>query len=71
MNARSFRTSLKQRYFDESPYAQSNGVHGPEEMLRHFEHRQELELRICSGIFPDKVRVLESKAYSDNDLGIG
>ena len=59
---------LMLRYFDESPYAQSKGVHGAEELIRHFQHRQELELRICSEIFPDKVKVLESKAYSDDEL---
>ncbi len=57
-------------YFDESPYAKIKGVSGADELLKHFAHRQELELRICGEIFPDKVKVLESKAYSDDDLGI-
>ena len=56
------------RYFDESPYAQSRGVSGEEELLKHFAHRQELELRICRELFLGKVTVLESKAYSDDEL---
>ena len=46
----------------------TKGVNGTEEMLRHFADRQEPELRICREIFPDRVTVLESKAYSDNEL---
>ena len=56
------------RYFDESPYAQSRGVSGEVELYEHFLHRQELELRICRDYFPNKVTVLKSKAYTDNEL---
>ena len=56
------------RYFNESPYAQSRGVSGEEELYKHFLHRQELELRICREFFPNKVTVLKSKAYTDNEL---
>ena len=59
---------LMMRYFDESPYAKINGISGAEELLKHFSHRQELELRICREFFPDKVTVLKSKAYSDKEL---
>lgn len=56
---------LMMNYFNESPYAIKNGVSGEEELYKHFSHRQELELRICKEIFPDKVTVLKSKAYGD------
>ena len=56
------------RYFDESPFAKINGVSGEEELIKHFVHRQELELRILREVFPDKVTVLKSKAYSDDEL---
>ncbi|MBR5116417.1 MAG: hypothetical protein IK096_05060 [Lachnospiraceae bacterium] len=55
-------------FFDESPYAKSKGVSGEEELLKHFEHRQALELRICRELFADKVSILRSKAYSDDEL---
>lgn len=59
---------LMMKFFDESPYAKSNGVQGEGELINHFAHRQELELRICKEIFPDRVTVLESKAYTDDEL---
>lgn len=59
---------LMVRYFDESPYAKSKGVSGEEALLRHFSHRQELELRICKEFFPERVTVLKSKAYADSEF---
>lgn len=59
---------LMMKFFDESPYAKSNNVSGEEELYRHFSLRQDLELRICRELFPDKVTVLDSKAYLPEDL---
>lgn len=59
---------LMMGYFDESPFAKINGVSGEEALYEHFAHRQELELRICREVFPDKITVLQSKAYTDNDF---
>ena len=59
---------LMMKYFDESPYAKNRGVSGEEELYNHFSHRQELELRICRELFADKVTVLKSKSYLDNEL---
>ncbi len=52
-------------YFNESPYAKQNGLAGEEDMLRHFYHRQELELAICKELFPGKYTILKSKGYED------
>ena len=57
-------------YFDESPYAKSKGISGEEELYKHLAHRQDLELRICRELFADKVKILESKSYSDDELKI-
>lgn len=57
---------LMMKYFDESPFAKNRKISGEEELYKHFSHRQELEIRICRELFPDKVTILESKAYSDN-----
>ncbi len=54
---------LMQGYFDNSPYARDRGISGEEALLGHFRHRQELELRICREVFPDRVTLLESKHY--------
>ena len=53
------------RYFNESPYAKRNGLNGEEDLIRHFQHRQELELRICREVFSGKHTILESKKYTD------
>lgn len=59
---------LMLKFFDESPYAHNHGVSGEEELLKHFAHRQEMELRICREIFPDRVTVLRSKATDHNRI---
>ena len=55
-------------YFNESPYAKQNGLAGEEDMLKHFSHRQELELAICREVFPDKYTILKSKGYKETDI---
>ena len=54
--------------FNESPYAKENGLSGEEAMLKHFSHRQELELRICKEVFPGKYTLLKSKDYRNEDI---
>lgn len=49
--------------FDNSPYAKANGVSGMDGLIEHLEHRQALELRLCSEVFPEKTQVLVSKKY--------
>jgi len=53
------------QYFEESPYAKANDLHGEEALIRHFAHRQELELKICEDVFPEKCTVLVSKQYEN------
>ena len=55
-------------YFNESPYAKKNGLSGDADMLKHFSHRQELELTICKEVFPGKYTLLRSKGYKDTDI---
>lgn len=50
-------------FFDGSPYAKSHGLSGEEALIDHFKQRQELELRICREIFPNKFTILKSKEY--------
>ncbi|MBO4900651.1 MAG: hypothetical protein J5509_10225 [Lachnospiraceae bacterium] len=56
---------LMMGYFNESPYAKRYGVSGDDELIRHLEHRQELELRICREVFADRFTVLKSKKYDE------
>ena len=55
---------LMLRFFDNSPYAKEKGVSGTGQLLEHFRHRQELELRICREVFPGRYTLLRSKDYS-------
>ena len=56
------------QYFNESPYAKARELEGEEDLIRHFVHRQELELRLCEEVFPDKYSVLTSKGYSEEEI---
>ena len=56
------------RYFDESPYAIKNGKQGMDDLIRHFEHRQQLELQICDEVFQGRCTILSSKNYTDQEL---
>ncbi len=51
-------------YFDNSPFAKEKGLSGEDDLIEHFKHRQELELRICEEVFAGKYTVLKSKNYT-------
>ena len=55
-------------FFNDCPYARSRGLQGEEDLIRHFIHRQDLELRLCKEVFPDRSIILESKNYSEKDI---
>ena len=55
-------------YFNNSPHAVRCGLEGEDGLVRHWTHRQELELRICEELFPDRFTVLPSKLYGENDI---
>ena len=55
---------LMLRYFDDSPFAKEKGISGPEALIEHFRHRQELEIRICKEVFEGSYTLLKSKDYS-------
>ncbi len=50
-------------FFLSSPYAKKRSLESDADLLEHLRHRQALELRICRGIFGDKLTVVRSKAY--------
>ncbi|MBQ7175090.1 MAG: hypothetical protein IJR62_06485 [Lachnospiraceae bacterium] len=55
-------------YFNDCPYARARGLKGEEDLIRHFIHRQDLELRLCGEVFPDRSVILESKDHSEEDI---
>ena len=59
---------LMMRYFEECPYSKEKGLSGEEDLVKHFIHRQELELRIIEKVFSDRCTVIASKNYTDEDI---
>ncbi len=59
---------MMMQYFNECPYAKARGLEGEEALIRHFIHRQELEMRLCKEVFADRYRVLKSKKYGEKDI---
>ena len=55
-------------FFNNCPYAESRCLKGEEDLIRHFIHRQALELRLCKEVFQDRSIILESKNYSEGDI---
>ncbi len=55
-------------FFCASPYAKSRNVSGPEALLRYFQRRQDLELRICNEIFGESALILPSKGFDKSSL---
>ena len=61
-------SSMLCEYFNNSPHAVRNGLEGEDGLVRHWTHRQDLELRICEELFWDRCTVLPSKLYGDRDI---
>ena len=59
---------LMMQFFNGCPYAKSRGLEGEEALIRHFIHRQELEMRLCEEVFPDRYSVLLSKGYREAEI---
>jgi hypothetical protein len=55
-------------FFNDCPYSKARGLHGDDDLIDHFRHRQDLELRICEEIFPDRRIILRSKDYTDESI---
>ena len=55
-------------FFDNSPHAVRNDLKGEDGLVKHWIHRQELELRICEEIFKDSFTVLPSKGYGKLEI---
>ena len=55
-------------YFIDCPYSKARGLQGDDDLINHFRHRQDLELRICEEIFPKRSIIFKSKNYTDHLL---
>lgn len=59
---------LMMQFFDNCPYSKANGKSGEKDLIEHFIHRQELELKICEELFAEKTTILSSKQYTDDQF---
>lgn len=55
-------------YLKDSPYGKAHGYQDFDDMIAHFEHRQELELRIINEIIKDRAILLPAKGYMIEDV---
>ncbi len=55
-------------YFVNSPYGKKHGCSDSEDLINHFKHRQELELRIVKEIIGSNAIVLPAKEYDENQI---
>ena len=55
-------------FFNDCPWSKARGLQGNNDLIDHFRHRQNLELRICEEIFPDRSVILRSKDYTDESI---
>lgn len=55
-------------YFVNSPYGKKHGCSDSEDLINHFKHRQELELRIVKEIMESNAIVLPAKEYDENQI---
>ena len=60
--------SMLCNYFDNCPHAVRNGMKGEDGLVKHWTHRQELELKICEELFPGQYTVLPSKNYGELNI---
>lgn len=54
---------LMMEYLVQSPYGKKHGYEGLEDMVKHFRHRQGLELRVIREVVGDKAIVLPAKEW--------
>ena len=55
-------------FFDNCPHAKRNNLKGEDGLVKHWTHRQALELRICEELFKDSYTVLPSKGYGSLEI---
>jgi len=59
---------LMMEYFKNSPYGKEHNAETFEDLIAHFKHRQELELRIIKEIVGERAVVLNSKKWTTEQI---
>ena len=60
--------SLMLQYLVHSPYGKEHGYQGFEDMILHFRHRQQLELRIINEVIRDRGIILPAKQWKLDEV---
>lgn len=60
--------SLMLQYLIHSPLGEKRGYSTFEDMISHFKHRQELELRVINEVIGEKAKLLISKKWEMEDI---
>ena len=59
---------LMMEYLVCSPYGKTHGYTGFDDMISHFRHRQELELRIIKEVLQERACVIPAKKWREDDI---
>lgn len=59
---------LMLKYFIHSPYGQQNGCKDFEDLIAHFKHRQQVELRVIKEVIGERARLLPSKGWKTEEI---
>ncbi|MCI8798355.1 hypothetical protein NSB25_24790 [Acetatifactor muris] len=59
---------LMLKYLTESPYGRERGCSGFEDLVMHFRHRQQVELRILREVVGEQAVILPSKGWKKEEL---
>ncbi|MDE6608891.1 MAG: hypothetical protein K2K54_14245, partial [Lachnospiraceae bacterium] len=60
--------SMMLEYLIQSPYGKQHGFTGFEDMINHFKHRQQIELRIINEIIGDRAVILPAKSWDIEEI---
>lgn len=60
--------ALMSQYISRSPYGQRHNCHTFEDLLMHFRHRQQLELRVIREIIGDRAVILPAKEWKLDEV---
>ena len=59
---------LMMSYLASSPYGRKHGYTGPEHLMQHLRHRQQLELRVINEILKGRAAVLPAKQWEPGEV---
>ena len=59
---------LMMAYIEDCPWSKKHDIKGFDGLVKHLEHRKELELRLLREVFPEHAVILRSKDYNLDEI---